>query len=168
MPIPSLPVSAKRRWLPPGAYNKDVGQFILPYEAVRTAAAPDQVLLQFLQSSYEACADNAKWDRRALERQLTVKHESRRRAALIRCSMLSRCVAPGLDPGAHPFRKECLRSGWMPGSSPGMTWRGRGWPFPQRRRLASILSQIIAATSGPPSAFTARMPVGDVTLISVR
>jgi hypothetical protein len=58
---------------PPGAYNKDVGQFILPYEAVRTAAAPDQVLLKFLQSSYEACADNAKWDRHALERQAPVK-----------------------------------------------------------------------------------------------
>jgi uncharacterized protein DUF5996 len=57
----------------PGAYNKDVGQFILPYEAVRTAAAPDQVLLQFLQSSYEACADNANWDRPALERQAPVK-----------------------------------------------------------------------------------------------
>jgi len=53
----------------PGAYSKDVGQFILPYEAVRTADAPDDVLMQFLQSSYEACADNAKWDRRALERQ---------------------------------------------------------------------------------------------------
>ena len=58
---------------PPGAYNKDVGQFILPYEAVRTADAPDDVLMQFLQSTYEACADNAKWDRRALERQPTVK-----------------------------------------------------------------------------------------------
>jgi hypothetical protein len=38
----------------------------------------------------------------------------------------------------------------------------------QVRRLASILSQIIAATSGPPRFFTARMPVGEVTLISVR
>src|SRR5262249_55490491 len=36
------------------------------------------------------------------------------------------------------------------------------------RRRASILSQIIAATSGPPRFFTARMPVGEVTLISVR
>ncbi|HEY7662076.1 MAG TPA: DUF5996 family protein [Xanthobacteraceae bacterium] len=52
----------------PAAYNKDVGQFILPYEAVRTAAAPDELLLDFLQRSYEACADNASWDRRALER----------------------------------------------------------------------------------------------------
>jgi hypothetical protein len=58
---------------PPGAYNKDVGQFILPYEAVRMADAPDDMLMQFLQSSYEACADNAKWDRRALERQAPVK-----------------------------------------------------------------------------------------------
>jgi len=58
---------------PPGAYNKDLGQFILPYETVRTADAPDDVLMQFLQSTYEACADNAKWDRRALERQAPVK-----------------------------------------------------------------------------------------------
>ena len=57
----------------PGAYNKDVGQFILPYEAVRTADKPDAVLMQFLQSTYVACADNAKWDRRALERQPPVK-----------------------------------------------------------------------------------------------
>jgi hypothetical protein len=53
---------------PPGAYNKDLGQFILPYDAVRTAQEPDDVLLQFLQSSYEACANNARWDRQALER----------------------------------------------------------------------------------------------------
>ena len=59
---------------PPGAYNKDVGQFILPYEAVRMADAPDDMLMQFLQSSYEACADNAKWDRRALERQAPVSY----------------------------------------------------------------------------------------------
>ena len=58
---------------PPGAYNKDLGQFILPYETVRTADAPDDVLMQFLQGTYEACADNAKWDRRALERQAPVK-----------------------------------------------------------------------------------------------
>ncbi len=57
----------------PGAYNKEVGQFILPYEAVRTADKPDAVLMQFLQSTYVACADNAKWDRRALERQPPVK-----------------------------------------------------------------------------------------------
>jgi hypothetical protein len=57
----------------PGAYNKDLGQFILPYDAVRTAQAPDDVLLQFLQSSYEACANNAHWDRQALERHQPAK-----------------------------------------------------------------------------------------------
>jgi hypothetical protein len=50
-------------------YDKDLGQFILPYDAVRTAAAPDELLLDFLQSTYAACADRAQWDRRALERQ---------------------------------------------------------------------------------------------------
>jgi hypothetical protein len=36
---------------------------------VRTAKSPDQVLLSFLQTTYEAAATCAKWDRRALERQ---------------------------------------------------------------------------------------------------
>jgi hypothetical protein len=51
------------------AYNRDLSQFILSYEAVRTAPSPDEALLAFAQSTYEACADRAGWDRRALERQ---------------------------------------------------------------------------------------------------
>ena len=42
-------------------------QFLLPYEAVRRAADPDRYLLEFLQSTYEAAADNGQWDRGALE-----------------------------------------------------------------------------------------------------
>jgi hypothetical protein len=54
---------------PAGAYFSDaLGEFLLPYENVRTAPDPDAVLLEFLQSSYEAAADCAEWDRRALER----------------------------------------------------------------------------------------------------
>jgi hypothetical protein len=48
-------------------FSEALGEFILPYNAVRTAAAPDQALLEFLQSSYEAAANAAKWDRDALE-----------------------------------------------------------------------------------------------------
>ncbi|MDB5616380.1 DUF5996 family protein [Tardiphaga sp.] len=48
-------------------FSKELGEFILPYDAVRTAADPDAVLLQFLQSTYEAAATLAKWDRAALE-----------------------------------------------------------------------------------------------------
>jgi Family of unknown function (DUF5996) len=48
-------------------FSEALGEFILPYDAVRTAANPDQALLEFLQSSYEAAADAAKWDRDALE-----------------------------------------------------------------------------------------------------
>ena len=55
---------------PAAAYNKDVGQFILPYDAVRTAPDPDALLLGFLQETYAAAADLAKWDRAALERSL--------------------------------------------------------------------------------------------------
>jgi hypothetical protein len=48
-------------------FSEALGEFILPYDAVRTAAQPDQALLDFLQSTYEAAANSAKWDRNALE-----------------------------------------------------------------------------------------------------
>src|SRR6185295_17504328 len=50
------------------AYDPALREFVLPYDDVRTASAPDAVLLEFLQSTYEAAADNARWDRAALER----------------------------------------------------------------------------------------------------
>ncbi|MET3841046.1 DUF5996 family protein [Bradyrhizobium sp. OAE829] len=48
-------------------FSEALGEFILPYDAVRTADDPDQALLDFLQSTYEAAAISAKWDRDALE-----------------------------------------------------------------------------------------------------
>jgi hypothetical protein len=48
-------------------FSEAVGEFILPYDAVRTATDPDKALLEFLQSTYEAAANAAKWDRDALE-----------------------------------------------------------------------------------------------------
>jgi hypothetical protein len=48
-------------------FSEALGEFVLPYDAVRTAAQPDQALLEFLQSTYEAAANCAKWDRDALE-----------------------------------------------------------------------------------------------------
>jgi hypothetical protein len=50
------------------SYHAGAGEFILPYEAVRTAPDPDAMLLQFLQSTYEAAATRGRWDREALER----------------------------------------------------------------------------------------------------
>ena len=49
-------------------WDATLGEFVLPYEAVRTAADPDAALLAFLQSTYEAAADLAHWPRTALER----------------------------------------------------------------------------------------------------
>jgi hypothetical protein len=49
-------------------YHPDLKEFILPYESVRTAERPDEMLLQFLQTTYEAGADLGRWDRPALER----------------------------------------------------------------------------------------------------
>jgi hypothetical protein len=49
------------------AYSTELKEFVLPYEAVRTAKDPDATLLEFLQSTYEAAAETGGWDRRALE-----------------------------------------------------------------------------------------------------
>jgi len=51
-----------------GAYRTDLREFVLPYDDVRVAAAPERVLLDFLQTTYEAAANAASWDRAALER----------------------------------------------------------------------------------------------------
>ena len=48
-------------------FHEQLGEFILPYDAVRGAEAPDAMLLDFLQTTYEAAADGANWDRAALE-----------------------------------------------------------------------------------------------------
>ena len=66
---PAPPGFADRAVLPAGArYSAEAGEFLLPYSAVRSASDPDEVLLQFFQSTYDAAADLARWDRVALER----------------------------------------------------------------------------------------------------
>ena len=53
---------------PAGAFfSEALGEFLLPYDIVRTAADPEAALLDFLQSTYEAAAVTADWDRNALE-----------------------------------------------------------------------------------------------------
>ena len=48
---------------PAGAFwAKELGEWLLPYEAVRSAADPDTALLQFLQSTWRAAADLGRWD----------------------------------------------------------------------------------------------------------
>ena len=48
-------------------YSAQLREFVLPYEAVRSAADPDGALLSFLQSTYEAAATLGAWDRGGLE-----------------------------------------------------------------------------------------------------
>jgi hypothetical protein len=49
-------------------YHKELGEFLLPYDAVRTSPAPERALLSFLDSTYAAGAALGGWDRAALER----------------------------------------------------------------------------------------------------
>src|SRR5579871_1075697 len=50
------------------SFSREMGEFLLPYHAVQDAANPDDMLLQFLQSTYEAAAACGHWDRGNLER----------------------------------------------------------------------------------------------------
>jgi hypothetical protein len=60
---------AEHRVKPDSAFwLADLGEFVLPYEAVRTSDDPDATLMAFLESTYEAAADLANWDRADFER----------------------------------------------------------------------------------------------------
>jgi hypothetical protein len=64
------PAGFRRGLVTPGSafYSTDLREFILPYDAVRRSQSPDETLLAFLQTTYEAAADLGKWDRGSLER----------------------------------------------------------------------------------------------------
>jgi hypothetical protein len=49
-------------------YSPEIHEFIMPYDAVRRSEAPEDAVLQFLESTYAAAADLGHWDRGALER----------------------------------------------------------------------------------------------------
>ena len=59
------------------AWSKELGEFLLPYATMRRASDPDAVLMNFLQSTYAAAADLAKWDRKTLECGLGEKEKVR-------------------------------------------------------------------------------------------
>ena len=60
---------------PDGAvYNASLREFILPYDLVRQAESPDAMLLDFLQSSFEAAASLGAWDRSMFERTAAISN----------------------------------------------------------------------------------------------
>jgi Family of unknown function (DUF5996) len=62
------PAGFRDRSVSPGAsFDATLGEFVLPYESVRAATDPDDLLLGFLSTTYAAAADSAAWDRAALE-----------------------------------------------------------------------------------------------------
>ena len=53
---------------PAAFHDKNLGQFLLPYDDVRNSDAPDTMVMDFLRATYRAAADLGGWDRAALER----------------------------------------------------------------------------------------------------
>lgn len=72
------PAGFRDRPVPAGArFETALGEFILPYEAVRTAPDPDALLLGFLSATYAAAAEAGHWDRAALECDMGVRGKVR-------------------------------------------------------------------------------------------
>jgi hypothetical protein len=70
--VPEPPGLKEARVQPAAAsYHRELGEFVLPYEAVRTAASPAEALAQFVDSTYEVAAALARWDRAVLEQAMT-------------------------------------------------------------------------------------------------
>lgn len=62
------PIGFRSRAVTAGAsFDENLGEFILPYDSVRVAADPEELVLDFLSRTYEAAADAAGWDREHLE-----------------------------------------------------------------------------------------------------
>ncbi len=67
--VPEPPGLKEARVQPAAAYyHRDLGEFILPYEAVRTAASPEREILDFVATTYDRASTLAGWDRAALDR----------------------------------------------------------------------------------------------------
>jgi Family of unknown function (DUF5996) len=62
------------------SYNSELREFVVPYDAVRTAKLPDEALLDFAQSTYDAASTLGKWDRVALEEKKPILHSSQQRS----------------------------------------------------------------------------------------
>jgi Family of unknown function (DUF5996) len=75
---PEPPGFAKAK-IQPGAavYQPKLREFILPYDAVRTAENPDEALLEFAQSAYDLASELGKWDRASLEEKKPTLHSPR-------------------------------------------------------------------------------------------
>jgi hypothetical protein len=64
---PGYPTAAVQP--PEAAYDSTMGEFLLPYDALRAAADPESALMAFFRTTYDAAASLGHWDREALERQ---------------------------------------------------------------------------------------------------
>ncbi|HZR78769.1 MAG TPA: DUF5996 family protein [Chthoniobacterales bacterium] len=59
------------------AYNSQFKEFVLPYDQVRKSAAPDDTLLEFAESTYDAASALGQWDREALIEKKPSLHSAR-------------------------------------------------------------------------------------------
>jgi hypothetical protein len=73
-PVPEGLSASKLRGM--GAFNKDLGEFLLDYDDVRLAPDPERVVLEFLTETYDAAATSCRWDRASLDRRDKIAAEA--------------------------------------------------------------------------------------------
>ena len=78
MRLRAKPIRTRPTGNPGAHFDGAVGEFILPYDRVRSAAKPDALLLDFLSTTYAAAAEIGGWDRTALECPIGVPGQVRR------------------------------------------------------------------------------------------
>lgn len=97
-------------------WNAARGEFVLPYESVRTSADPAAALLEFLQTTYDAAANLGRWDRALLEEPvrcdcdpLPSRMESRGHLRRARTKVRAAIDEAVEHPGQSPFDDHCDR-----------------------------------------------------------
>jgi hypothetical protein len=63
-----VPPGLSEKPIQPGAWNAELGEFLLNSSEILSSTSPENEVMRFLESTYSACADAASWDRKALER----------------------------------------------------------------------------------------------------
>jgi hypothetical protein len=93
-------------------YSRELGEFLLPYDRVRLADSPDDTLLEFLQSTYEAAATLANWDRQSLERPVDPRGEMTRASHVVTKNTKLAKISGLLrgSEGRHPLESTCSPS----------------------------------------------------------
>ena len=137
------------------SYHREMGEFLLPYEAVRTAASPDEALLAFVQSTYDQAATLAKWDRAPS----TSPSPCPAGRARMDDEALVRAFEAGEEPAGGFHHAQHVHVAW---------WYLRTHPLPDALKRFSESLRRFAVAQGKPTLYHETVTVAFLLIISER